>query len=87
MSIPQSMAACSFHRSRKRKAGYLTGMALGVFLAVPLHAIVIDDFEHGVKFLTGGGGMDYLRGTVTNGQMVFSGRFPGPTQTYNPYVN
>jgi hypothetical protein len=62
-----------------RWASWLAAMALSAALAIPLGAEVIDDFEDGVKFLEGGGGMDYFAWEVTGGQLVVSRSSPVPT--------
>lgn len=52
-----------------------------------LEAAVIDDFSGPTKkFQTGGGGMDYTRADLVNGQLVFSGDYPGPSSTSTPLV-
>jgi hypothetical protein len=62
-----------------RRVSWLAAMALSAGLAGPLNAEVIDDFEDGVKFLEGGGGMDYFAWEVTGGQLVVSKSSPVPT--------
>lgn len=53
--------------------------------ALLLEAAVIDDFSGPTKkFLSGGAGMDFMRGDLVNGQLVLSGDYPGPSSTTHP---
>lgn len=86
-SVPFARGLFRLDGFRIRTAALIASAAIGVCTAVRLDAVVIDDFEDGVKFLPGGGGLDYLQASVTNGQMVWSGQFPGPFDPVRSTVN
>ena len=73
--------------ARGRRAEFLLALAVAAGPLLPLHAVVIDDMCAPVKFQVGGGGMDYLNADLVDCQLVFSGQFPGPTQTNDPLRN
>jgi enediyne biosynthesis protein E4 len=64
-------------------AALLATVAISACPAGLLNAAVIDDFEVPVKFAEGGGGTNYFRWGLTNGQMVISRPYPIPTPTTN----
>ncbi len=66
-------------RGGRRAAAWIAVVALGAWSASLLNAAVIDDFEDGVKFSAGGGGMDYFTWDVTGGQLVVSRPSPVPS--------
>lgn len=72
---------------RSRTAVLIAGLAISTCTAVRLDAVVIDDFAGPVKFLTGYFGTDFVAPSLTNGQLVLSGQFPGPLVPGNPYLN
>ncbi len=67
-------------RGRLSRTGALmAAVAICACTAVRLDAVVIDDFENGVKWAEGGGGTNYFLWGLTNGQMVISKQNPIPT--------
>ncbi len=70
-------------RGVRRTAAWLATVALGAWSALVSHATVIDNFENGVKFSGGGGGMDYFTWEVTGGQLVVSRPSPVPSPPNN----
>ncbi|HOX02346.1 MAG TPA: hypothetical protein P5555_00820 [Candidatus Paceibacterota bacterium] len=63
---------------QSRTAAWIACAAVLACATIRLDAAVIDGFEGPVKYVTGGGGMDYLDANNINGQMVWSGQYPGP---------
>jgi len=68
---------------RSRTAALIASLAISACTAVRLDAVVIDDFENGVKFAEGGGGTNYFLWGLTNGQLGISKQNPIATPTGN----
>jgi len=79
MRVISKWTAAPAHAVRVRTAALIATVAIGICPAVQLKAAVIDDFEDGVKFAEGGGGTNYFRWGLTNGQMLISRQNPIPT--------
>jgi hypothetical protein len=72
---------------RCRAAALITTVAISACMAIRLDAVIIDDFEGPVRYVSGWWGTNSVPPSLINGQLVFAGQFTGPTPPNAPWTH